>query len=352
MSSAVVDSAVTDTAVNDTAVAVADRGGTVADNVAVDVVGARAMLRDHAKSFRFAGLFLPRSQLDDAAVIYAFCRTVDDAIDEAPTMAQAQAEAKALADELDGRASPRPAVRDFLVVAARIGLDVGFARSLVDGVAFDANTRVRVTDDAGLLRYCYLVAGTVGGMMCAVLGVKDPRALPHAIDLGIGMQLTNICRDVLEDARRDRVYVPAARLIAAGITDADGVPAAIEDARVDRGAVSVVVRDLLAVADAYYASADAGMHFIPWRSRLAMIIASRVYGAIGHKLVARGADPLAGRTSTTLAEKLWRACCAAGAFVRLAWRSPLAHDPALHQALRDLPGTNQGLALMPRQISH
>jgi 15-cis-phytoene synthase len=308
-------------------------------STALAVVDARAVLATHAKSFRFAGLFLPADRLDDAAVVYAFCRVVDDAIDEAPDRAAAQREAAALADELDGRAPPRPAVAAFLQTAARLEMDLGFARGLIEGVAFDARERVRVPDDAGLLRYCYLVAGTVGGMMCAVLGVKDPQALPHAVDLGVGMQLTNICRDVLEDAGRDRVYVPASRLRDSGVAEPDALPESLRAGR-DGPAVAAVVEALLTLADRYYDSADAGMRSIPWRSRLAILVASRVYRAIGTVLRRRGCDVLRGRVSTSLPQKLWQAACAVAAFVALAVARPVAHDASLHGALKGLPGSN------------
>jgi phytoene synthase len=308
----------------------------------LDVKDARAVLAAHAKSFRFAGLFLPADRLDDAAVVYAFCRAVDDAIDEAPDRAAAQREAAAFADELDGRAVPRPVVAAFVQTARRIELDLGFARGLIEGVAFDANERVRVADDAGLLRYCYLVAGTVGGMMCAVLGVRSPEALPHAIDLGIGMQLTNICRDVLEDAGRDRVYVPASRLRAHGVDEPDALVMTLRAGR-DGTAVAAVVSDLLALADRFYASADAGMRFIPWRSRLAILIASRVYRAIGQVLRRRGCDVLRGRVSTSMPQKLRLALAAAVDVVAIGWAPRVPHDATLHATLGGLPGTARPL---------
>jgi phytoene synthase len=297
-------------------------------------VEARAVLARHARSFRFAGLFLPAARLDVAAVVYAFCRAVDDAVDEAPDLAAAQREARALADELHHRAPARPAVAAFLAVAAREGIDVRYAEELVVGVAGDAVARLQVADDDELLRYCYRVAGTVGGLMCGVLGVTDRRAVPHAIDLGVAMQLTNICRDVLEDAHRGRAYLPATRLQQAGVVAAGF----IDDVVAGRASIvqtATVVRALLALADRYYASADAGMRFIPWRSRLAILVASRVYRAIGTKLLARDADALQGRVATTTFEKLGGLVAAVGAFL-----SPTStpHDAALHAPLRGLPG--------------
>jgi len=303
------------------------------------VAAAREVLAQNAKSFRFAGLFLPRARLDDAAIVYAFCRLVDDAIDEADSRAAAQAEAVALRDEIDGARPPRPVVRAFLAVAARLNMDLGFARGLIDGVAFDANERVRVADDDGLLRYCYLVAGTVGGMMCAVLGVRDPAAVRHAIDLGVGMQLTNISRDVREDGGRDRVYIPASRLRAHGVADPDALPSAIAGPAPPRDAVAAVVRELLDLAERYYASADDGMRAIPFRSRFAIVIASRVYRAIGRKLLRRRrGDALAGRVSTTTIEKLFELIAGIAHFVRVTVSRPAPHDASLHVALRGLPG--------------
>jgi phytoene synthase len=307
-------------------------------DVDLDVVGARAVLARHARSFRFAGLFLPADRLDVAAVVYAFCRAVDDAVDEAPTLAQAQAEARALHAELNRNSSPRPEVAAFLAVAEREGIDVRYAQELVRGVASDAAERVVVADDGELLRYCYRVAGTVGGLMCGVLGVQDPRAVPYAIDLGIGMQLTNICRDVLEDAGRNRAYLPATRLSDVGIAPAQFVDD-VAHGRASPLQTAQVVRALLALADRYYASGESGMRFIPMRSRLAILIASRVYRAIGTKLLARGGDALQGRVATTVVEKLG---CVLRACVAFFSPGSSVHDASLHESLRGLPGAADG----------
>jgi phytoene synthase len=214
-------------------------------------------------------------------------------------------------------------------------IDVRYALELVAGVASDLG-EVRVADDAALVRYGYRVAGTVGLMMVGVLGVRAAEALPHAVDLGVAMQLTNICRDVREDAERGRVYLPASRLRALGVAPTpEGVLGA-------RDAVRRVVTDLLALADRYYASAEDGMRHIPWRARLAILVASSVYRAIGVRLLSRGADALAGRTVVPFGGKLW---AAVGAVLRLPWaslrRSP--HAEALHGALVGLPGIDPGV---------
>ena len=311
-----------------------------ADSVGDDVIAtSRAVLAQHARSFRFAGLFLPAKTLDAAAVVYAFCRLVDDAIDEAPDAESARREAKALAAELRGEQPARAEVRAFVAVASRIGLDLRFAEQLIIGVDEDAVGHVRVAADSGLVRYGSLVAGTVGGMMCAVLGVKEPRAVPFAVDLGIGMQITNICRDVLEDAHKDRIYIPMSRLRALGV-DVDSFVGDVIAGRVDRAAVAQVVRELLALAERYYASGNAGLRYIPWRSRFAILVAGRIYRAIGLLLLARNGDALAGRVSTSTARKIALAIGAVFTFPFVSLRRAVEHDASLHVALKGLPGTH------------
>ncbi|MGE0435224.1 MAG: phytoene/squalene synthase family protein, partial [Planctomycetota bacterium] len=295
-------------------------------------------LAQHAKTFRLASHFLPRRCRDDAAVLYAWCRLVDDIADESPDATAAQQGLDAVAAELDGTAPARPLVAAFRQVAERSGMPLDAARELIAGVRSDLappGKVVRLADDGELLRYCYRVAGTVGLLMCGALGVRDvQRAAPFAIDLGIGMQLTNICRDVLEDSQRGRTYLPADRLRAAGC-EPDALTA---------DAVATVVADLLAMADRYYASGTAGMRFIPARPRLAILAAARVYRAIGLRIRRRGCDSvMRGRTMVPRWGKLMRV---AGAVAR--WSGSLVdvrrapHDALLHEHLRGLPGANAG----------
>lgn len=295
----------------------------------------RRILAEKSRSFHWASKFLPADRRDDAAVVYAFCRSADDLADENGTDASAREELDALADELRREARPRPIVAGFLDVADRRGLDPNWALELVRGVRSDLET-VRMRTDRELIRYCYRVAGTVGLMMSPVLGVDDTRARPHAVDLGVGMQLTNICRDVAEDAAVGRTYLPEQRLREAGTS-----PEQLLAGEADREAVSTVVRDLLELADEYYESGRAGMRYIPRRSRLAIMVASRVYRAIGLKLRDRGCDPLRGRTVVGPLSKVWWIGSAFGAFLNPFGKAAgVSHDRRLHRALSDMPGTN------------
>lgn len=176
-------------------------------------------------------------------------------------------------------------------MALRRQLPVSAMWRLVDTIAEDADP-VRVADDTALVRYAYGVAGTVGLMMAGLLGARTPRARASAIDLGIGMQLTNIARDVTEDAARDRVYLPATRLRDVGVE-----PDALVAGAADPAAVAQVAADLVALAEPYYASALDGLRDLPLRGRLAVAVAASLYRAIGRTVVRRGVRALACRTS-------------------------------------------------------
>lgn len=260
------------------------------------VVDSRAVLSKHARSFRLASLFLPRECADEAAITYAFCRLADDLADEAPSHAQAVADLTQLKHELEGSEPARPIVAAYLDVARRRAIPTEAATELLLGLESDLGT-VRLADDRDLVRYSYRVAGTVGLMMSGVIGVHDPAARTPAVDLGVAMQITNICRDVLEDAGRDRVYIPASRLAAVGLSHDDLLDPAFLRDQDGRRALATVVDDLLEMAEEAYTRAWRGMHFIPTRPRLAILVASRLYRDIGLRLRHNhGSDPMHGRT--------------------------------------------------------
>ncbi len=257
---------------------------------------AQAVLSHHARSFRWGQFFLPPDVADEAAVVYAFCREADDAVDEAADPEAGAVALQALRAQFEGRSPRTPLVERFCDIVERRQIPKSAVQDLLDGIAQDTGP-VTIQDDGELLRYCYRVAGTVGVLMCGVLRVTDREAIQNAIDLGVAMQLTNICRDVREDLDRDRVYLPKTRLDAFG-------PDAITGPRA-REAVRQVVRDLLAMADRYYESGFRGLRAIPARGRLAIVVAAELYRAIGHQLRRNGGDALAGRTVVGPVKKLW-----------------------------------------------
>ena len=297
-----------------------------------------AVLAHHGRTFHLASHLLPLARRNDAAVVYSFCRQVDDLADEAPDAVVAHRELAEVRAELDGKASPRPWVSAFLDVAERRGIDLRIAEILIEAVLGDLGV-VRVMHDDELRRYCYGVAGTVGLMMCGVLGVRDPAALPRAVDLGLAMQITNICRDVKEDAERGRVYLPADRLRRAGLEPSALLTGDLSPEQ--REALASVVSDLLALADTYYASADEGLRAIPMPARGAILVASRVYQGIGTRLLTRhSGDCWHGRTVVPMGR---RVSLALRSILRLGlpryWPGTISRPHhGLHGGLVGLPG--------------
>ncbi len=307
-------------------------------SIAIDptpVAEARAVLAHHGRSFHWASRLLGQSHAERCALLYAFCRHVDDLVDEGDPGQAAHALSAlrwSLARTEDPSGMP-DAVR-------RLGIEPDVARAFVDGVASDLGP-VRVADVEGLVRYAYGVAGTVGLMMCSALEVSEPQALPFAVDLGIGMQLTNIARDVLEDAERGRVYLPATwvgqRCTAAAIAGGD------PDARL---AAWAAVDRLIALAECYYRSADRGMRYLPTRARAGILTASRVYESIGTEIRRRGPERYwARRTVVSNAGKLWQTFRAlvyfAGTLPTSRAQVRPAHDQRLHFALGSAPGADR-----------
>lgn len=241
------------------------------------------MLSRYGRTFRLAGRFLRRGDLEAAASLYSFCRQVDDLADEAADPAAARAALDAVCAALRGDPDALPLTAEFAALARAHAIDREIAAHLVETVQADLGP-VRIADETALLRYAYGVAGTVGLMMCAVLGVADAKAKPFAIDLGIAMQLTNIARDVMEDAARDRIYLPACWL------PADFEPGSIPQ---ESETVFAAVRQVLARADQHYRSAELGYRYLPRHSRLAIGVASRLYEEIGRRILARGPAYLA-----------------------------------------------------------
>ena len=163
-------------------------------------------MRENGRSFHFARIFLTQAQGERAARLYAFCRYVDDLADETRNHAKALRELDDARRQLAQRTATHPRLDDFIQLAEETDIDISIAISLIDGVASDLS-EVAFQSEEQLLRYAYQVAGTVGLMMCGVLGVKKKAAYPFAIDLGIAMQLTNIARDIQEDAINGRCAI-------------------------------------------------------------------------------------------------------------------------------------------------
>jgi phytoene synthase len=250
-----------------------------------DHLACREAIRGGSKSFYAASWLLPETVWRPAFGLYAFCRLADDAVDENVAKAAAVERLRTrLMRAYAGAPWDHPADRVFadIVRLHHIPREIPFA--LLEGLAWDSEGR-RPETLADLRAYAARVAGTVGVMMALLMRVRDPLALARACDLGVAMQLTNIARDVGEDARAGRLYLPLDWLEEAGI-DAEGFLAAPAPSI----ALAGVVERLLAEADRLYDRARDGVARLPPSCRPAILAAAMIYCEIGRAVERGGHD--------------------------------------------------------------
>ena len=225
-----------------------------------------------AKSFNWAGFFLPRKIYDDCATLYAFCRILDDIADEKNDLDTKIEKFNKVKNffknsfDLDNndRHSPyenETIILDIITLAKNNKIKRIIIEDLIDGVASDLKKRIHIRLVKDLLIYSYKVAGTVGLMMSRILNVDDRRALKGAVDLGIAMQLTNIARDVVEDKKMNREYIKP---------DFENIEATLK------------------LAEMFYESSFSSIQKIPFRYKFSIIVARRIYRQIGRKILQKG----------------------------------------------------------------
>lgn len=292
---------------------------------------ARAIIRQHSKSFSLASTLLGPGLRDAAAGLYAYCRRADDAIDlVSPELAPERL--RQLRAELDdvyaGRSLDEPVLVEFQRLVFERHIPRAYPEALLEGFQLDVAGETYPNLYA-LYHYCWCVAGSVGAMMCHVLGVRRERAVRHGAHLGMAMQLTNICRDVAEDWRRGRLYLPTD--LTPGL---EYVRASRELPTAYRGVCARAVTRLLSEAEVLYRSGDAGLPFLSLRSRLAVDTARRVYSRIGAKLLERDADVHGERVYVTGAEKLWHVAQAAATSLAYSFVTPRFRATSLSRPLR------------------
>ncbi len=300
-------------------------------NDAAELQRAAVTLRRRGKTFAFAARLLPQESRDTATRLYAACRAIDDLADRDGGPEARRRLRRLLLTQWRGD-DPDPLAQTLHALSTERGISAAAIRDLVRGALNDTG-RVRIADSRELVEYAYRVAGSVGLMMSAALGAVDPRARAHAIDLGIAMQLTNIARDVLEDAEMGRRYLPGEWCPLEPSDIRSGAPDV-------RAVVSGQVLRLLDLADAYYASGRAGYVYLPFRSRVGVAAAARSYRAIGERLRHWRGDVWRGRASTGFTEKMGHAAVAVGAAAFARRRS---HDQRLHAPLKALLGPDSTL---------
>ena len=216
----------------------------------------------YAKSFNWSGFFLPKKIYFKCSVLYDFCRTIDNIADQNADLEIKKKELKEFQIKFEKNNKEDIVIKNMQNLMNETNISKKIVDDLFDGVNSDLKKEVRIKTEKELLVYSYRVAGTVGLMMAKIFGIKKRETLQRAIDLGIAMQLTNIARDVVEDEKKNRIYL---------IKNSKDI---FED-----------IKNTISKADSFYDSSFEGIKDIPISCRFSIIVARRVYRQIGKKIL-------------------------------------------------------------------
>jgi len=290
-----------------------------------DLQACVAMMQGGSKTFFAASRLLPMRVRAAAIALYAFCRVADDLVDQG---GDAQANLSILKQRLDliYAGTPTDAVEDhaLALVVQHHQLPRLFLDALLEGFAWDEQGR-RYQTMEDLQAYAARVPATVGGMMCWIMGPQAPLTLARACELGVAMQLTNIARDVGEDARNGRIYLPLQWMVEAGVEPDEW----LQEPKMSANLKTVIER-VLQEAEQLYKQAQAGIAELPADCRAAILAASLIYAEIGHQLRREGLDSVSHRTVVSTRRKL---VLLATAWTQSGWiyaqRNPVQPLPAI-----------------------
>ncbi len=218
----------------------------------------------YAKSFNWSGFFLPKKIYYKCSVLYDFCRTIDNIADQNKDLEIKKKELGEFRKKFEQKNKDDGVIKNMWDLMNEKNISKKIVEDLFDGINSDLKKEVRIETEKELLIYSYRVAGTVGLMMAKIFGVKKKESLQRAIDLGIAMQLTNIARDVVEDEKKNRVYL---------IKSSNDAFKSI--------------KNIILKADSFYESSFEGIKDIPLNSRFSIIVARRVYRQIGKKILSK-----------------------------------------------------------------
>jgi phytoene synthase len=265
-----------------------------------DMAICRAALKEGSYTFFAASLMLPRAVRQPASALYAFCRLADDAVDMGVDKHAAVARLRErLAGAYSGQPQATAADRALAAVVSHFAIPRALPEALLEGFEWDAQERRYETID-DLCDYAARVAATVGAMMALLMGVRTAEGLARACDLGVAMQLSNIARDVGEDARMGRIYLPLAWLREAGIDPEQWLRKPVFNA-----GIAAVVQRLLETAQSLYERVDAGVAQLPLACRPGINAARFLYADIGQEVARRGLDSVSQRAVVARRRKAW-----------------------------------------------
>ena len=212
----------------------------------------------YAKSFNWAGFFLPKKTYKNCSYLYDFCRVVDNIADDEDEIEIKKIKFQKFVNDFKQKNFENPVIRNMWNIINEFNISLEIIYDLFDGIESDIKQNVKIDTRKDLLIYCYRVAGTVGLMMAKILNVSKKQSLKSAIDLGIAMQLTNISRDVIEDSKKNRSYINGN----------------FEE-----------INSTIKLADTFYKNSFYSIREIPLSFRFSILVARRIYRKIGYKIL-------------------------------------------------------------------
>ena len=237
-------------------------------------------LKYRAKTFYFASVFLPRKVKKDIENLYIFCRYLDDLGDDRNlSKVESFKKLRIIKDQIKKKKSTFPAVRNFINIMIKHNINKSVPIELIKGIEYDLRGRVDVKTPEQLIKYCYQVAGTVGFMFCKIINVSDQKMILGGIQLGIAMQLTNISRDVAEDLKMNRIYIPKS---IRNYKNNDK-----EKILSNNNIKMTISKDLLVLlklADLFYDNAWNSIYILKKKYGIPISIAAELYRRIGKKI--------------------------------------------------------------------
>ena len=257
-------------------------------------------LKKRAKTFYFASLFFSTEKRNDIKVLYLFCRFIDDLGDNTKLSKKvSKIKLKKIKKELLTKKTKNKIIHNFINLMSKYNIDNKIPNDLIDGVLSDLS-KVNIKDYNQLFYYSYKVAGTVGLMMCDIMGVKKHSLKSNAIYLGIAMQLTNISRDIKEDLERQRIYLPKTMRTYKG----NNYSLILSNNSLKKS-FSNDLKKLLELADKMYLNAWEGINNLPMRFRVPIGLAASLYQQIGKKIEKCKFDIWENRIHVTFLEKIF-----------------------------------------------
>ena len=212
----------------------------------------------YAKSFNWAGFFLPKRTYKNCSYLYDFCRVVDNIADDEDEIEIKKIKFQKFVSDFKQKNFEDPVIQNMWNIINEFNISLEIIYDLFDGIESDIKQNVKIDTRKDLLIYCYRVAGTVGLMMAKILKVSKKQSLKSAIDLGIAMQLTNISRDVIEDSKKNRSYINGN----------------FEE-----------INSTIKLADTFYKNSFYSIREIPLSFRFSILVARRIYRKIGYKIL-------------------------------------------------------------------